>query len=100
MGQLSAESHSSRALDRFPSRSEGGPVVTHRSLSRSFCTRPPAPARRRCPTFTEARSRAMIKGLLTLVALSSFFVMTCGDALAQKPAGKPILSGPLVKLDI
>ena len=42
----------------------------------------------------------MIKGLLTLVAGLSFLVLSGADALAQKPAGKPILSGALVKLDV
>ena len=42
----------------------------------------------------------MIKGFLTLIAALALLVTTVGDAAAQKPAGTPILSGPLVKLDI
>ena len=42
----------------------------------------------------------MIKGLVVGIGALSLFVMTSGSAVAQKPAGTPILSGALAKLDI
>jgi len=42
----------------------------------------------------------MIKGLLALITLLAWVTTTGGEAAAQKPAGAPILSGPLAKLDI
>jgi peptide/nickel transport system substrate-binding protein len=42
----------------------------------------------------------MIKGLLALIATLTLVMTTWGDGAAQKPPGKPILSGPLAKLDI
>ena len=40
------------------------------------------------------------KELLALIVALSLVVAMRGDAAAQKPAGTPILSGPLAKLDI
>jgi peptide/nickel transport system substrate-binding protein len=42
----------------------------------------------------------MIKGFVALVAALTVLVVSWSDATAQKPAGKPILSVPLAKLDI
>jgi len=42
----------------------------------------------------------MIRGLLAPVTALVLSVLACGDAVAQKGPGAPILSGPLAKLDI
>jgi len=42
----------------------------------------------------------MIKGLTTLVSALGLIVLSGSAAVAQQAAGTPILSGPLVKLDI
>jgi peptide/nickel transport system substrate-binding protein len=42
----------------------------------------------------------MIKGLTTLVSALSLIVLSGSAAVAQQSGGTPILSGPLVKLDI
>jgi peptide/nickel transport system substrate-binding protein len=52
------------------------------------------------PTCDLSRHSALISSGLVLVAALVLVAMTCSEVAAQKPAGAPILSGPLVKLDI